>query len=189
MRKRGAAVQRDVLNGQQKFPERLGHIRILAPRGKQKVNRENHKVRRHDPQDATRVESRQIQMLATRDLRQELAANQIAAENKKEIDADPTPSMDATRQRETHDASVINDDDDDCQRAEKIETGLALAALETRVDVTLLRCWRFGRHAEEMKQKLWRRNQSRWERRQTIESDSLFVVESFSKFSIQSEYD
>src|SRR5438093_8540210 len=111
MRKRGAAMQRDVLNGQQKFPERLGHIRILAPRGKQKVNRENHKVRWHDPQDAARVESRQIQMLATRDLRQELAANQIAAENKKEIDADPTPSMDATRQRETHDASVIRSEE------------------------------------------------------------------------------
>lgn len=189
MRKRGAAVERNVLNGQQKFPQRLGHIRILAPCGERKVNRENHKVRRHDPEGAARVESRQIQPLTTRELRQKLAANQIPAENKKEIDADPTPSVDATRQWETHDAGVINDDEDDRQRAEKIETGLALAALETRVDVTLWRRWRFGRHTEGMKQKLWRGNQSRWQRRQTIESDSLFVVESFSKFLIESEYD
>jgi hypothetical protein len=40
-----------------------------------------------------------------------------------------------------------------------------------------------------MKEKSWGRNQSRWQRRQTIESDSLFVVESFSKFSIEFEYD
>jgi hypothetical protein len=84
---------------------------------------------------------------------------------------------------------VINDDEDDRQRAEKIETGLALAALETRVDVTLWRRWRFGRHTEGMKEKSWGTNQSRWQRRQTIESDSLFVAESFSKFSIESEYD
>src|SRR5437899_8958710 len=113
MQKRGAAVQCNDLNGRQKYTERLCNIRILAPCGKRKINRENHRVRRHDPQGAARVESRQVQPLTTRQLRQKLAANQIPAENKKEIDADPTPSVDATRQRETHDAGVINNDEDD----------------------------------------------------------------------------
>jgi hypothetical protein len=37
-------------------------------------------------------------------------------------------------ERKAHDARVVNDDDDDRDRAEKIETWLALAMGKTRVD-------------------------------------------------------
>jgi len=114
MRKRGTAVQRDVLKGEQKFPERLGHIRILAPQGQQKIDCENEKVGRQDPQSPACVESSQIQTVIARELREKLAANQITAKNKEKIYTDPTPAVHATRPRKTHDASVVNDDDDDC---------------------------------------------------------------------------
>jgi hypothetical protein len=45
--------------------------------------------------------------------------------------------MDLARERETHDAGVIDDNNDDGERAEKIETGLALAVLEARIDSDL----------------------------------------------------
>src|SRR5262249_8595897 len=109
-----------------------------------------------------------MQTLTTRELRQELASNQVAAEDKEKIDTDPSPSMDATRQWKTHEAGVINDDENDCQRPEKIETGLAIAALETRVEVTLRRRCRFGRHTERTEQKSSTRNQSHWQGRRSI---------------------
>jgi len=137
VRERGASVQGDVLNGHEKFPERLGHVGIFAPRRNQKVNRENHEVRRHDPQDTARVKSAEIQTLIARELGEELAANQVAAENEEKVDTNPTPAVDATRQRKTHDAGVINDHDDDRERAEKIETRLALAILKARVEISL----------------------------------------------------
>jgi hypothetical protein len=37
-------------------------------------------------------------------------------------------------EREAHDARVVNDDDDDRERAEKIEARLALAIRKARVD-------------------------------------------------------
>ena len=79
------------MNGEQKFPERLGHLRILAPCGKQKVYRENHEVRRHDPQGTAGVESAQIHVFIANELRQELTAYQIAAKNEKKVYPDPTP--------------------------------------------------------------------------------------------------
>jgi hypothetical protein len=85
------------------------------------------------------------------ELAQKLTPNQIPTENKKKIYADPTPSMDATRQRKTHDAGVINDDDDDCQRPEEIETGLPLSILEPRIDINLKRSCRFARHTKKRK--------------------------------------
>src|SRR5437763_10221087 len=65
---------------------------------------------------------------------EELSADQVAAEDKEEIDADPAEAMDAPGKRETHNARVINDHDDDGERAEKIEAGLALAIAKARVD-------------------------------------------------------
>ena len=65
---------------------------------------------------------------------EQLPADQISAEDEEKIDPDPAEAMDAAGHRETHDAGVINDHDDDGEGAEKIETGLTLAILETRID-------------------------------------------------------
>jgi hypothetical protein len=81
---------------------------------------------RERPQNTACVEPWQIQTVIARELCQKLATNQIPAKNKKKIYTDPTPPMHATGQRKTHDAGVINDDDDDCQRPKQIETGLPL---------------------------------------------------------------
>jgi hypothetical protein len=148
VRERGATVERDVLNGEQEFPERLRHVQIFAPQGKQKINRENHKVGRQDPQSAAGIESWQIQTVIAGELRQKLAANQISTKNKEKVYADPTPPMDATRQRKTHDAGVINDDDDDCQCPEEIETGLPLSVLEPRIEINLNGCSGFAPHTK-----------------------------------------
>src|SRR5204863_6971512 len=96
MRKRGTAVQRDVLQGEQKFPERLSHIGILAPQGQQKIDRENDKVGRQDPQSPACVESSQIQTVIARELREKLATDQISAKNKEKIYTDPALSVNAT---------------------------------------------------------------------------------------------
>lgn len=42
--------------------------------------------------------------------------------------------MDAAGHRKAHDAGVVNDHDDDCERAEKIEAGLAFAILKAGID-------------------------------------------------------
>jgi hypothetical protein len=42
--------------------------------------------------------------------------------------------MNLARQRESHDAGVINNDDDDGQGAEKIEARLTFTIAETRID-------------------------------------------------------
>jgi hypothetical protein len=42
--------------------------------------------------------------------------------------------MDTTGQWESHNAGVINDDDNNGERAEKIETGLAFASLKPRIN-------------------------------------------------------
>jgi hypothetical protein len=42
--------------------------------------------------------------------------------------------MHLSGKREAHDAGVVDDDDDDRESAEKIETRLALAVREARVD-------------------------------------------------------
>src|SRR5438045_8207577 len=124
MRKRGTAVQDDVLKGKQKLPERLGQIRILAPQGQQKIDCENEKVGRQDPQSPACVESSQIQTVIARELREKLAANHITAKNKEKIYTDPTPAVHATRRRKTHDAGVINHNSHDSHRPKENETGL-----------------------------------------------------------------
>jgi hypothetical protein len=63
-----------------------------------------------------------------------LSADQITAQNKEKIDPDPTEPMPAVRKREAKDAGVVNDDDYDGDRAKKIETGLALAILKSRIN-------------------------------------------------------
>ena len=72
--------------------------------------------------------------MMSRELREQLPADQIAAEDEEEIDADPAETMDVAGKRETHDTGVVNDDNDDGEGAEKIETGLARAIREARIN-------------------------------------------------------
>jgi hypothetical protein len=66
-----------------------------------------------------------------------LIADQVTAQNKEEIDADPAEAIEVSRGFEAEKRGVINRDDDDSYRAEKIKPGLALTSGETRVDAGL----------------------------------------------------
>jgi hypothetical protein len=46
--------------------------------------------------------------------------------------------MNAAWQREAHDPGVVNDDDNDRERTEKIETRLTLAISKTRINCELI---------------------------------------------------
>ena len=72
--------------------------------------------------------------MAARERREELAANQITAEDKEKVDADPTEAIETAGRFETEKRGVIDRDDDDGKRAKKIETGRALTIGETRVN-------------------------------------------------------
>ena len=56
-----------------------------------------------------------------------MAADQVAAEDKEKIDTDPAKAIDPTGQFESEERGVVNDDDDNRERAEKIEARLTLA--------------------------------------------------------------
>jgi len=66
-----------------------------------------------------------------------LSADQVTAEDEKKIDTDPAEAINAAGQFESEKRRVINDDDDDGQRTEKIETRLTFAMLKARVDYSL----------------------------------------------------
>ena len=63
-----------------------------------------------------------------------MAADQITAEDEEEIDADPAETIDAARRFEAEKRGVINRDNDDCQRAKKIEARLALTSREAGIN-------------------------------------------------------
>jgi hypothetical protein len=134
VRKRGAAVQSNVLDRQEKFPERLRHFGILAPRRQQKVNRQDREVGRHDSQRPPGEETTEINALIARKRGEELAADQITAEDKEKIDTDPTEAINPAGHFESEERGVVNDDDDNRKRAEKIETRLTLAILKARIN-------------------------------------------------------
>jgi len=66
-----------------------------------------------------------------------LSADQVTAEDEKKIDTDPAEAINAAGQFESEKRRVINDDDDDGERTEKIETRLTFAMLKARVDYRL----------------------------------------------------
>jgi hypothetical protein len=63
-----------------------------------------------------------------------LAADQITAKDKEKIDADPSEAVNPARQFESEQCGVVNNNDDDGKRAEKIEAGLAFAISKARID-------------------------------------------------------
>src|SRR5205814_5230046 len=121
MREGGATVQPDVLDREKKLPPRK-HFRILAPGRQEKVNGEDHKIRRHDSQRAPRVEPAEIEALTSRQRRQQLPADQVTAQDKEQIDSDPAPAVDSSRRPEPQEAGVINNDHDDGESPQEIET-------------------------------------------------------------------
>jgi hypothetical protein len=136
VRESGAALQADVLHRDEKFPERR-NLRELPERREGKVNRENDKVCGHDSQGAAHEEAREVDALPTLELREQLSADEITAEDEKKIDTDPAEAMPIVRKREAENAGVIDNDDDDGKRTEKIETGLAFAISKARIDCGL----------------------------------------------------
>jgi len=131
--KGGAAAQPEVLDGEKKFPERK-HFRILAPRRQQEIDGEDNQIRRQNAQGAPGEESSELDGLTTRERREQLSTNEVTAQNEEEIDADPAEAIEAAGRFESEERGVIDGDDDDGQRAEKIEARLALTMCETRVD-------------------------------------------------------
>jgi len=67
-----------------------------------------------------------------------LAADQITAKDKEKIDTDPAEPVPSSGQFESEKRGVINNDHDDCKRAEKIEARLAFAILKARIDFELM---------------------------------------------------
>src|SRR4029077_10339055 len=124
----------DVLDRQKKFPERLRHFGIFAPRRQQKINREHGEVGRHDSQRAAGEKPAEFDALTARKRHEQLAADQITAKGEEKIDADPAKAVYPARQFETEKRSVINNDHDDGKRAEKIEAGLTFAISKARID-------------------------------------------------------
>jgi hypothetical protein len=66
-----------------------------------------------------------------------LIADQVTAQDEKEIDADPAEAIKVSRGFEAEKRGMINRDDDDSYGAEKIEPRLARAPNETRIDAGL----------------------------------------------------
>ena len=129
VRERGAAVEANVLDGNEKFPPRI-HFGILAPGREKNVDGEDDEISRDDPQRAAREEAAKIWLSIFGKRREQLAADQITAQDEEKIDTDPAKTIDPAGQFESEQRSVINDDHDDGERAEKIETGLAFAILK-----------------------------------------------------------
>ncbi len=132
MRESGAAMQADVLHGDDEFPP-WRHFRILAPPRQENVNCEDDEVSGQNAQSAAREEAAQINVPIPREWREELAADQVSAEDEEKIDTNPAEAMHATGERKTHDTGVVNNDDDDGKRTEKIETRLTLTFLKPRI--------------------------------------------------------
>ena len=66
-----------------------------------------------------------------------MAADQITAKDKEKIDADPAEAVHTAGQFESEQRGMVNNDEDDRERAEQIEAGLAFAILKTRIDFHL----------------------------------------------------
>ena len=133
VRESGATAQADVLNREEKLPERRD-LREFAQGWQKEVDREDDEVGGHDAQSAAREEAAELDGAGARELRQELATNEVAAEDEEQVDADPAEAVRLAGKRETENAGVINDDDDDRECAEEVESRLPLALGEARID-------------------------------------------------------
>jgi len=63
-----------------------------------------------------------------------LPADQVTAEDEEKINTDPAEAINAAGQFESEKRRVINDDNNDGERTEKIEARLTFAPLKARVD-------------------------------------------------------
>jgi hypothetical protein len=76
-------------------------------------------------------------LIAACEGREQLSADQVTAEDEEKIDTDPAKTIDSAGKLESEKRSVINDDHDDGERAEKIETRLAFASGKARINSEL----------------------------------------------------
>ena len=63
-----------------------------------------------------------------------MSADQVTAQDKEEVDADPAEAIEVAGRFESEKRGVIDRDDKNGERAKKIEARLALAMRETRID-------------------------------------------------------
>jgi hypothetical protein len=63
-----------------------------------------------------------------------LAADQVTTKDKEKIDTDPAEAVHSTGQFESEKRRVVNDDNNDCERTEKIEAWLAFAISKARIN-------------------------------------------------------
>jgi len=136
MREGGASAEANVLDGDEKLPERK-HFRILTPGGQERVNRKHDEISRQNAQGAAREKTTELNRFRAGEWGQELIADQVTAQDEEEIDADPAEAVEVPRSFEAEERGVINRNDEDSYGAEKIKPGLALTSSEARVDAGL----------------------------------------------------
>src|SRR4029077_6661669 len=100
----------------------------------QKINRQDDEVGRHNSQRPAAEKAAEFDALMPRKRGEQLAADQITAKDKEKIDTNPTEAIYSAGQFESEQCGMVNNDDDDRERAEKIEAGLAFAIPKARID-------------------------------------------------------
>ncbi len=128
-----AAAQVDVLDGKEEFPERRD-LGKFSPRRQGKVDGQNDEVRRQDAQGAAQVETFEINRSIPRQTPEQLSADQVTAQNKKQIDANQPKRCQSLGRANPENPGVVNDYHDNGQSTEQIETRLPLPIREARID-------------------------------------------------------
>src|SRR4029077_12303339 len=100
----------------------------------QKINRQDDEVGRHNSQRPAAEKAAEFDALMPRKRVEQLAADQITAKHKEKIDTNPAEAIYSAGQFESEQCGMVNNDDDDRERAKKIEAGLAFAILKARID-------------------------------------------------------
>src|SRR5207302_4267153 len=116
-------MQTDVLQREDKFPKGR-HFWVLPPGRQKGINNKDDEVSRDDSQGAAGEKAPQVDWPTARERRDQLPANQVAAENEEQIDPDPAESIYAAGQFETEKRGVVNDHHDNGKSTEKVETRL-----------------------------------------------------------------
>ena len=132
MRKGGPAAQSDILHREQELPERRD-LRRLAPPWNTEVNPEHHEVSRQNPQRPPAIKAAKPDSSGASQPREQLPADEVTAEYKKEVNPDPPKPMHVPRQGKAKDPAVVNDHKDDRDRPQQIEPRLPFAMNEPRI--------------------------------------------------------
>ena len=112
--------QADVLDGGQKFPQGRDR-RKLAQAGQGEVNGHHDEVGGQDAQRPTGIETSETDLPLGRQMAEELATDQVAAQHEEEVHADPPEAVNLVGQHEAKGPGVVEDDDDDGLAGRRVE--------------------------------------------------------------------